>query len=257
MNVLENRSVLVTGANRGLGRSFVELAIERGAARVIASARRPETCDDLKARFGGRVETVKLDVADPASIDACVAQIDALDLLISNAGVSCIGPFLEQEEGDIRTMFETNLFGPLRLTRKLLPLMENGPGGILYVLSMAALMPALGAEAYSASKAGAAMLAHGVRSAVRDRGIGVTLSYPGFIDTDLGKAFDVPRATPAQVAARSLDGWERGETSVFPDLFAEMTRDALLERMPALLSEPKAVLEALVGEFLAHPRAGQ
>lgn len=255
-DAVTGKTVLVTGASRGIGRAFVtELAL-RGAARVYAAARNPDDCADLVARHGDTVVPVPLDLASAASIDALAMLVPDTDLLVSNAGRSIIKPLLEQDEADIRDMFEVNLFGPLRLVRALLPALRERRGGILYVLSMAALLPALQAEAYSASKAGAAMLAHGIRTATRDSGIQVALVYPGFVDTDLGKAFAVPRATPQQVAARSLDGLARGETSIFPDVFAQMTRDALLQRMPAILAEPNAVLLELVGAFLARPDAG-
>ena len=249
-------TAVVTGANRGLGRAFVEELVERGADRVYAAARSLADCAELVQRFGARVQPVRLDLADPASIDAAVAAVDGVDLLVSNAGISMIGPFFDHPEADLRHMFEVNLWGPQRLLRGLLPQLRASRGGILQVLSMAALLPALSAEGYSASKAAAMMAAHGNRHALRDDGIAVTLCYPGFVDTAMGDAFAVPKAPPRLVAARALDEWLAGETSSFPDVFAAMTRDALRTQMDRVLSEPGRLLEAMVGDFLQRPDAG-
>ena len=250
-------TALVTGANRGLGLAFVEELVDRGARRVWAAARNVADCAPLVERFGDTVCPVTLDLADPASIEAAAAAVFGVDLIVSNAGVSMIAPFLDQAEADQRRMFEINVWGPQRLIRALLPQLREGRGGVLYVLSMASLLPALSAEGYSASKAAAMMMGHGMRHALMGDGVGVTLSYPGFIDTDLGRNFDVPRAPPRLVAARAIDDWQAGLTSSFPDVFSRMTRDALCERMDRVLTEPGKLLEEMVVDFMGRSDAGQ
>ena len=84
----------------------------------------------------------------------------------------------------------------------------------------------------------------------------VSMVYPGFIDTPMSKSFEVRKASPLQVADRALDGFLSGATSIFPDVFAKMTRDALLHDMPAILSEPNALLKRMVADFVARPDAG-
>jgi NAD(P)-dependent dehydrogenase (short-subunit alcohol dehydrogenase family) len=252
----EGRTVLVTGANRGIGLSFVEALMDRGLGRVYAGLRTPENFAALKARFGDAVELVPIDLASPASIDRAIGEARGVDMLIANAGRTLIGPFFDQPEAEIRDVFEVNMFGPLRLMRGLLPELRARRGGIICILSMGALMPALQAEAYSASKAGMMMLAHGVRTATKVDDVRVSLVYPGFVDTPMSKSFQVKKANPRQVADRALDGWLAGATSIFPDVFAEMTRDALLERMPEYLSEPNDLLTGMVSDYLARADAG-
>ena len=248
-------TALVTGANRGL--AFVEELVDRGTDRVFAAARNVADCVPLVQRFGATIQPIPLDLADPASIDAAVALTADIDLLVSNAGISLIGPFFDHAEADLRAMFEVNFWGPQRLVRGLVPQLRKNGGGILHVLSMASLLPALSAEGYSASKAAAMMAGHGMRHALRADGISVTLCYPGFIETDLGRAFDVPRAPARLIAARALDDWQSGKTSSFSDLFSGMTRDALCQQMDRVLTDPGKLLEEMVGIFVNDPDAGR
>ena len=257
MTDIEGSTVLVTGANGGIGSRFVEALSDRGATKIYAAVRRPDSCDALRARFGGRISVLPLDLADAASIDAAIVLAKDIDLLISNAGQTLLTPLLETDMAAMRALFEVNLFGPHRLAAGLLPVLRERRGGIIAVLSMAALLPVAGAESYCASKAAAVMLAHGLRTASREDGVRVSLVYPGFVDTPMAESFAAPKASPRRVADRALDGWLAGETSIFPDQFAAMTRDALLNEMPRILNEPGDLLADIVGAFVVHPMAGR
>lgn len=100
------------------------------------------------------------------------------------------------------------------------------------------------------------MMGHGLRSATRDQ-LRVSMVYPGFVDTDMGSAFPVPKASPRQIAERALQGWMRGETSIFPDVFSQMVRETLQTQMNAVWAEPEAVLNRLVSEFSTRADAGR
>lgn len=257
MTSIEGCNALVTGANGGIGSAFVEAIADRGAARIYAAVRRPDSCASLRERFGSRLTVIALDLADSNSIDAAIAAVRDVDLLVSNAGQTLLSPLTKTDPAAIRALFEVNLFGPHRLAAGLLPGLRARSGGIITVLSMAALLPVGGAEAYSASKAAAAMLAHGIRSAARGDGVRASLVYPGFVDTPMSESFTAPKASPRQIADRALDGWLAGETAIFPDQFAAMTRDALIGEMPRILQDPGEVLGEMVRAFIAHPQAGQ
>jgi NAD(P)-dependent dehydrogenase (short-subunit alcohol dehydrogenase family) len=241
-------SALVTGANRGLGRHFVDALLDRGAERVYAAARSPDSLAEVAAAADGRVVPVRLDVTDQRRIAALAEELSDVRLVISNAGQACAAPVLgPPDDLAFRSVFEVNFFGPLALARAFAPqLRRNDDSGILFVLSLAGLIISRSSPIYSASKAAAMMVAAGVRSELKADGVTVTASYPGFIDTDMSAAADLPKAPPRQVADRSLDGLETGVAAVFPDALAELVEQAVRTDMADVLADPQAVMTRLV-----------
>jgi NAD(P)-dependent dehydrogenase (short-subunit alcohol dehydrogenase family) len=145
---------------------------------------------------------------------------------------------------------EVNFFGPLGLARAFAPTMRRPGGGLIFVLSVSAVALSRSAPVYSASKAACLMLALDLREELRDSGATVTVVPPGFIDTDMGAAFgSTAKATPAQIAALSLDGWLSGQHTIWPDRFAELVRDTVGEPFRALLDEPRQVMSAVHASF--------
>jgi NAD(P)-dependent dehydrogenase (short-subunit alcohol dehydrogenase family) len=244
---LAGRRALVTGANRGLGEQFVEALLARGVDRVYAGARNTEALLPLTSRHGDRVVPVRLDVTVPDQVRAAAERCQDADLLVSNAGQACIGPVLAVPDTALfRSVFEVNFFGPLALVRALAPQLRVRRGGVLFVLSLAALVISRSSPVYSASKAAAMMLATAVRSELKGDGVVVTSSFPGFIDTDMTAGVGIPKAQPRLVADRSLDGWQAERTSVFPDRLAELVEEAVLGNMAAVLDDPHALMTQLV-----------
>jgi NAD(P)-dependent dehydrogenase (short-subunit alcohol dehydrogenase family) len=244
------RRALVTGANRGLGEQFVAALLARGVDRVYAGARDPETLMPLLTRHGDRVVPVRLDVTETADLRAVAEGYDDIDLVVSNAGQACVGPVLAgSDDGRFRSVFEVNFFGPLALVRALGPHLRARRGGVLFVLSLAALVISRSSPVYSASKAAAMMLATAVRSELKADGVVVTSSFPGFIDTDMTVGVDIPKASPRVVADRSLDAWQAERSTVFPDRLAELVEDAVLTNMAAVLENPQALMGELIREL--------
>jgi len=132
--------VLVTGANRGVGRAFVEALAARGAAKIYAGARDPARLADLAARFKGKVEPVKLDITCAAEIAAARARCRDVTLLINNAGINLqAGLIAAADLGPARAEIETNYLGPLAMCRAFAPVLKsNGGGAIVNMLSIAA-----------------------------------------------------------------------------------------------------------------------
>jgi NAD(P)-dependent dehydrogenase (short-subunit alcohol dehydrogenase family) len=253
---IAGRRALVTGANRGLGEQFVEALVGRGIDRVYAAARDPDTLSPLLARHGNRVVPVRLDVTDPADVQATAQLREDIDLLVSNAGQACISPVLAAEdESHFRSVFEVNFFGPLALVRALGPQLRARRGGVLFVLSLAALVISRSSPIYSASKAAAMMLGTAVRHEFRRDGVVVTSSFPGFIDTDMTVGVEIPKAPPRLVAERSLDGWQAERSAVFPDRLAELVEDAVLTNMAAVLDNPQAVMTQLIAALRSDAEA--
>jgi NAD(P)-dependent dehydrogenase (short-subunit alcohol dehydrogenase family) len=243
---IEGRIALVTGANRGLGAAFVEVLLDRGAAKVICSARDPSSL--TLSRFGPRAEAVKLDVTDTASIQSAAQGLAELDLLVSNAGITYMTPLMDTTLEHSRLVMETNFFGPLQLVYAFGRRLNDRGGGFISILSLAGLVPAGGAAIYSASKAASAMVGHAINAALPD--VAVSLVYPGLMDTDMMKTAKAPKTPPAEVARRSIEGWLAGEHSVFPDLHAECARDAFLHNGQALLASPLSVMGEVSRQYI-------
>jgi NAD(P)-dependent dehydrogenase (short-subunit alcohol dehydrogenase family) len=247
---------LVTGANRGLGEQFVEALLARGVVCIYAGARNTDALAPLVARHGERVVPVQLDVTEPGHVREVARRHDDIDLLVSNAGQPFAGPVLATaDESSFRSAFEVNFFGPLALVRALGSQLRVRRGGVLFVLSLAALVISRSSPIYSASKAAAMMLAMGVRSELKPDGVVVTSSFPGVIDTRVTAGWDMPKAPPRLVADRSLDGWQAERSTVFPDRLAELAEHAVLNNMAAVLDNPQAVMTELVTAFRSDAQA--
>lgn len=206
---IANSTVLVTGANRGLGKALVEEALRRGAKRVYAGARQPFAYADR------RVTPLILDVTDASQIKAAVEKVDALDILINNAGIS-----LQNDLGDraaLERLLAVNLFGTYDVTQAFLPLLTRSRSAIVNVLSLASLAAVPFDSLYSISKAAAFSLSQSLSALLAQRGVSVHTVLPGPIDTDMTRNLDIPKASAESTARAILDGVENGEEEIFPD----------------------------------------
>ncbi len=204
-----DKAVLVTGANRGLGQALVEQALASGARRVYAAARQPLTHPD------GRVTPVRLDVTDPAQIQAAAHRVEALDVLINNAGVSLVDDL--SERAAIEQHLAVNLFGTYAVTQAFLPLVVRSQGVIVNVLSLAALATVPVTPAYAISKAAAFSMSQSLRVLLAGRGVAVHVALPGPINTDMIRDWDIPKTAPSEVASAIIAGVENGDEEIFPD----------------------------------------
>ncbi|HEY5049924.1 MAG TPA: SDR family NAD(P)-dependent oxidoreductase [Acidothermaceae bacterium] len=202
-------AVLVTGANRGIGYALVEEALRRGARRVYAGTRQPFTHPDE------RVTPLTLDVTSAAQIRAAVEKVDALDILINNAGVAAYDDL--SDRAVLEQHLAVNLFGTYSVTQAFLPLLTRSQGVIVNALSMTALAPYPIIPAYSISKAAALSLSQSLRALLAVRGIRVHAVLTGPTDTDMTRGLDIPKASASSVAQAILDGVENGDEEIFPD----------------------------------------
>jgi NAD(P)-dependent dehydrogenase (short-subunit alcohol dehydrogenase family) len=254
---IEASRVLVTGANRGIGAAFVDAVLDRGAERVYAGARNLESLVGVRERYGEHLVPVQLDVTVPSQVDDAVNQCKDIDLLVCNAGQGLMCGVLDPpDESAFREVFETNFFGPLHLVRGCAPALRANSGAILFIQSTGAVALSRSSPVYSASKAASLMMALGLREQLKADGVGVTNVFPGFIATDMTAAMNTPKATPWQVAERSLDAVESGAPSVFPDRFSELVAEGVEGRSRELLDDPHAVMNAIVHAFHSDPLAG-
>src|ERR1700681_4247022 len=144
---IADRAVLVTGANRGIGRALVEEALRRGAKRVYAGTRQPLTHSD------GRVTPLTLDVTNAAQIQRAVERVESLDILINNAGVALYDDL--SDRAVLEQHLAVNLFGTYGVTQAFLPLLTRSEGSIVDNVSMMAFAPLPLTPAYAVSKAAA------------------------------------------------------------------------------------------------------
>ena len=215
---IEGSVALVTGANRGLGQHFAEQLFARGAAKVYAAARRPETVS------AEGVVPLDLDVTDTDSIAAAAETGSDTTLLINNAGIYTTGGVLETPLETIRREMETNFFGTLLVTRAFAPhLIANAPGAILNVASVLSWLHPIGFGTYSCSKAALWAQTDVVREELKLHRVAVTALHVGFMETDMTIGIDAPKSDPAAVAADALDGVEAGLVEVLAD---DLTRSA-------------------------------
>lgn len=206
--------VLVTGANRGIGRAFAQAALARGARKVYAAARNPGA---LKIEG---VEPVQLDVTVASEVAAAARSCPDATLVINNAGIARPGGLLTHEDpvADLQAHLETNVFGILRMSRAFAPILKaNGGGAFLNVLSVASWFNSGWATSYGVSKAAAWNLTNGLRTELRPQNTQVLALHMGFVDTDMTKGVDMPKATPQFIVDQAYDALEANLSEVLAD----------------------------------------
>ena len=208
MNIT-NTAVLVTGANRGLGRALVEEALRRGAKQVYAGTRKPLAHSDR------RVTPLTLDVTNAVQIQEAVEKVESLDILINNAGVVLYDDLTDRAA--LEQHLAVNLFGTHGMSQAFLPALPRSRGAIVNVLSLAALAPLPVIPAYSISKAAAFSLTQSLRALSAARGVSVHAVLAGGIDTEMSRGAAIQKSSPESVARGILEGLENGEEEIFPD----------------------------------------
>ena len=244
MSRINGKIALVTGANRGIGRSFVLELLNAGATKVYATARRTETLDDLVADGNGKVVAVQLDVTDKARITELAASSKDVELLINNAGIALFqGIVSAPDDKAARSEMETNYFGVFEMTRAFAPILKSNGGGVIVNISSIAghvNFPALGS--YSASKAAVHSLTQSIRAELAAQETHVLGVYPGPVDTDMASQLPMDKTAPEDVAKSILEALEAGMEDIYPDPASENMHSAFL-------SDPKA-LEKEAGQML-------
>jgi len=210
---IADKTILVTRANRGIGQALVEEGSRRGAKRVYAGTRQPLAHSD------GRVTLLTLDVTNAAQTQAAVEAVESLDILINNAGLALFDDL--SDRAALEQHLAVNLFGTYGVTQAFLPLLTDSRGAIVNVLSVTAFAPLPFIPAYSISKAAAFSLSQAWRALLAGQSVRVHAVLAGPVDTDMSRAFDVPKASAESVARAIVDGVENGDEEIFPDPMAE------------------------------------
>jgi NAD(P)-dependent dehydrogenase (short-subunit alcohol dehydrogenase family) len=206
---IADKTVLVTGTNRGIGQALVDEALRRGAKRVYAGTRQPLSHAD------GRVTPLTLDVTDVSQIQQAVEKVESLDILINNAGVAPYDDLTDR--GTLEQAFAVNFYGPYAMAQAFLPLLTHSRGAIVNNVSLMALAPLPLTPSYAISKAASFNMTQSLRALLAGQGVTVHAVLTGPTDTDMTRGFEIPKASPESVARAIFDGVENGEEDIFPD----------------------------------------
>lgn len=233
---IRNSVALVTGANRGIGLAFTKALLARGAGKVYAAARDPANIHIPGA------QAIRLDVTKPDEIASAAAVASDVSLVINNAGVGEQGGFLAADSEEVaRRMLETNFFGVLRVSRAFAPVLKaNGGGALLNVLSIASWINGGALAGYAASKSAAWSLTNSLRHELAPQRTQVTALHMAFVDTDLVRAIDGPKASPSDIVARALDGLEAGLDEVLADERTRLVKQGLSLTNPSYMQQRAA-----------------
>ena len=222
MNI-ENSTVLITGANRGIGLAFAKAFLARGAKKVYAGSR-----DPAKINLAG-VTPIQLDVNSADDVQAAAKLAKDVTIVVNNAGIANLGSFMaENAEAVLRSHLETNVLGPLRVSRAFAPVLaHNGGGALVNVASIASWISSPLLASYAVSKSALWSLSNGLRNDLRAQGTHVMTLHMGFVDTDLTKGLEMPKSTPEEIVERTLQALEAGALEVLADDMTKQVKSAL------------------------------
>ena len=230
---LHNATALVTGANRGIGAAFVRELLARGATKVYAAARRPETISTDDARM----VPVRLDITDETMVAEVAKAAADVDVVINNAGTVTFENLVTGDLDAIRLDMATHFWGTLSMTRAFAPILAaNGGGALLNVLSIGSFQVYPGNGAYAVAKAAEWQLTNSTRLELAAQGTQVLGLHLSATDTDMLSGIEMAKNDPAEVVRVALDGMESGAD--------EVLADAETRAVKALLSQPPAAMYA-------------
>jgi NAD(P)-dependent dehydrogenase (short-subunit alcohol dehydrogenase family) len=214
--------VLVTGANRGIGKAIAEELLARGAEKVYAAVRDVDSVSDP------RLVPVAFDVTDAERVAEVAKELGDVEIVVNNAGIGSAAAPLSASIEDARAQLEVNYLGLISTTQAFAPVLQaNGGGAFVNILSVVSWvgMPLL--ATYSASKSAAWGWTNAARVELRRQGTQVVGVHVGFVDTDLTAGFEVEKVSPQQVAVAALDALEQGLSEALVDDFSRSVKAGL------------------------------
>ena len=210
----DNKTVFVSGANRGIGKAIVEALLKNGVKKVYAAAR-----DVKNLSFNDpRVVPVQLDITKRDQIQKAATLAGDTQVLINNAGALAFAPIVAGKSEDIASDMQVNYFGTVSMVQAFVPVLEkNGGGAIANFSSIIGLAPMAGVGGYSASKAAVASATQAMRTELKAKKVSVHGIFPGPIDTDMAKEFPLNKTSPQVTAENIIAGIAAGTEDIFPD----------------------------------------
>lgn len=227
MKVFKNKVMLITGANRGIGKSLVKTALAAGAAKIYATSRSINNLPDFMDK---RVIPIKLDITDTNQIREVVTETADIQILINNAGVLSQGTILEGDLMEISNDMNVNYFGTLNMMKAFAPiLIKNSPSRIINIVSIVAYSPLPSIAEYSASKAALLSATHSARTELSKKGVLVHSVNPGAIDTDMNKGSDWNMPHPDEIANIIFEKVADNQLDIIPDEMGQGMHNAWQE----------------------------
>ena len=220
---IENKVVLVTGANRGIGKAIVESFIQHGARKVYLAVRNPNSTKDLEAQFGNKVVTLRADVSDASSITRLAEQAYDVDIVVNNAGIlETATPLDADVEAALKKELDVNVFGLLHVAKAFAATLEKNRGALVQLNSVASIKNFTFASTYSASKAAAYSLTQGLRDELGKKGVSVLSVHPGPIGTEMAAQAGFDETSPTSVVSEAIvTALAAGDFHLFPDAMAK------------------------------------
>ncbi|MBT3059266.1 MAG: SDR family oxidoreductase [Candidatus Thiodiazotropha sp.] len=225
MQSVKDRVVLVTGANRGIGKSIVEEFLRAGAGKIYAAARNPDTLKPLSDAYGERIVPIHIDLRDPRSITAASKLAGDVEILVNNAGMLNIAnPLASNAVAAMQDEMEVNVYGLMRMAQAFAPILQvNGGGALVQLNSVASMKNFADFATYSASKAASYSITQGLRDILQAQGTQVVSVHPGPIATDMAVNAGLGEiAEPAELVAQAIiEALESDQFHAFPDSMAK------------------------------------
>lgn len=222
---IKDKTVLITGANRGIGKALLETFLEKGAKKVYAAVRSPEKAQFLVEEHGDKVALLPVDMKDKASIFAAALEAPDVDMVVNNAGILLKATPLEEDIfAKLDEQMTVNVHGLLAIAQAFAPVLQTNGGGVFVQLNSVASMRSFGDFAsYAASKAAAYSLTQALGRYLGEQGTKVVSVHPGPIATDMAQdAGIMDMAEPPRLVAESiLTALEKGDFHAFPDTMAK------------------------------------
>lgn len=222
---IKDQIAIVTGANRGIGKTITETFLNQGAAKVYAAVRNVDSAQSLVEQYPGKVIPVELDLTKPETIQSAAEAAADVTLVVNNAGILHTYPILcEEAVGSLRSIMETNVYGLMHVALAFAPVLKaNGGGAFVQINSVASLQTTPLFATYCASKAAAYSVTQALRMELGEQGTQVLSVHPGPIDTDMASSADLPFETepPEVVAETILDCLASGAFHAYPDALAK------------------------------------
>ncbi len=233
MNVkydIKNKTALVTGANRGIGKAIVKTFLEKEAKKVYAAVRNLDSAASLVEQYGERVEAIYIDLAKPETITAAAQQTKDVEVVVNNAGVNERSTPLDKDAlNSLNFEMDINVVGLIRMVQAFAPILKTNSGGAFIQLnSVASIKSFVPIATYSASKAAAYSITQALRDQLSEQGTVVISVHPGPIATDMIAASGMMEmAEPPSIVANGIvAALHSGDFHVFPDKMAKQIEGA-------------------------------
>jgi len=221
---VQDKIALVTGANRGIGKSIVESLFAHGAAKVYAAVRNTDSLSELVSKYGNKLAPVYVDITKVETITKLAETAQDVQLLVNNAGIlRSANPLSDHVEESLNQELAVNTYGLIRVARAFAPILEkNSPSALVQLNSVASIKNFTDFTTYSASKAATYSITQGLRDVLKPKGVSVLSVHPGPIATDMADDAGFREvAEPASVVSEAIvSALKAGDFHVFPDSVA-------------------------------------